>query len=119
MMKTRCLVQIDIRKFFKLDISKEECKIYNQVLTLTNWQNFDEMMNCIYSINRVIYDEVNWALSNFSCSFWSKNYKCYHIIAISARKKKGKFIRLALTFQFNPTEKKGRQKNTIGALVCN
>ena len=94
----------------KYDISKDDCKSYNQALNGKKWSNFDEMMNQIYSIHRVKYDENDWTLISCTCWFWLKRYKCHRQIAIAARKKKCNFDSVGMDIPIQSNRKKEDQK---------
>ncbi|CAF0981464.1 unnamed protein product, partial [Brachionus calyciflorus] len=101
----------------RADITKEDCKSFNQALLEQKWKNFDEMMHEITSIYRVKFNEDSWKLSTCSCCFWLKNYKCNHQIAIAARKKKCNFDSVGMDIPIQSNRKKGRPKNTLSAFL--
>jgi len=61
----------------------EECESYFNERKAAKWDSFDKAVS--HSIYFVTLNEMNWKLSRCSCYWWSKNYKCKHVIAVCFR----------------------------------
>ncbi|CAF1008423.1 unnamed protein product [Brachionus calyciflorus] len=100
----------------KIDITKQECKDYEQALMEKKWVTFDSMIKEIFSINKITVAD-NWVESICTCSFWQKNYKCSHQIATCAREKKCRFDTIAMDLPIEANRNKGAPKKNLGALM--
>ncbi len=67
----------------KKDLTTEECESYFNERKAAKWDSFDKAVS--HSIYFVTLNEMNWKLSRCSCYWWSKNYKCKHVIAVCFR----------------------------------
>ncbi|RNA09213.1 hypothetical protein BpHYR1_050617, partial [Brachionus plicatilis] len=65
---------------------------------------------------KVKYNENSWTMSSCNWWYWLKNYKCYHITTIAARKKKCSLDSVGMDFPIQANRKRGQPKGTAGAL---
>jgi hypothetical protein len=49
--------------------------------------SFDEFVNFFKKVRLITLDKENWAKSTCNCSWYLKNYYCYHLIALAANLK--------------------------------
>ncbi|CAF0986175.1 unnamed protein product [Brachionus calyciflorus] len=81
-----------------------------------NLTTFHSMVNDIFSLHRVKYNDDDWKLSTCSCWYCLKHYKCHHQITIAARKKKCSFDAVGLDEPIQADRKKARPKNNLNSL---
>ncbi len=81
------------------------------------FDEFDKLIETANSIRVIKLNKDNWKLSTCTCSFFAKNYKCNHVIAIAARKNLFTFQPKAMQIQVGQVRKRGRPVNTIKALI--
>ena len=74
--------------------------------------SFDEWIEKTNSIRVVRINTSTWELSECSCSYWQKNFKCNHVIAIAARLNLCNFATIALLLPLERKRKPGRKKAT-------
>ncbi len=49
--------------------------------------DFDSYIKYFRRVRIIKLDKWNWAKSSCSCSWYLKNYSCYHLIAVAAHEK--------------------------------
>jgi hypothetical protein len=49
--------------------------------------NFDELNKRLGKVHKVNFNEDNWLKSKCTCSWYQKNYNCYHIMAVAVKQK--------------------------------
>ncbi|RNA05352.1 hypothetical protein BpHYR1_018099 [Brachionus plicatilis] len=99
------------------DLSRNECKEYEQKLTSKSWSTFDIMIKHLSSINRISININNWRETTCTCSDWQKDYKCNHQISVCARLKKCAFDIVAMDLPIQPNRKRGAPEKNKPALI--
>jgi hypothetical protein len=63
---------------------ESEVKTFWKRHTKHNWRNFDSFAIDESKIWYIVPCETNWKLGKCSCPYYTKNFMCKHLIAISA-----------------------------------
>ena len=77
----------------------------------------DKFIECVKSVKMIKLDRDNWAKSKCSCSWFQKNYFCYHIIALAVNEK---LVEIPLEYKLVVIEskpKRGRKPKAKVGLV--
>ena len=69
------------------EITKEIVDQFMIERASTSWIDFDALIEMEASLWCVVANEEEWTKGKCSCPYFSKNYKCKHLIAISIRLK--------------------------------
>ncbi len=80
------------------------------------WDTYDDYLVQIRKIRYVSINESNWKMSKCSCWFWSKNYKCKHMLAICNRKTLFDYLPVHKSIKIGRKRRPGRPKLTTKAL---
>jgi hypothetical protein len=67
-----------------VNISKDIVDEFIRVRNETSWTDFNHLIQSEASMWCIVTEDSNWKLGKCSCPFFSKNYKCKHLIAISS-----------------------------------
>ena len=73
------------------------------------------LLNCS-NVHLIEINIENWAKSTCNCSWFLKNYKCYHVIAIAANEKLVDFPIEYKNVAIRGKEKRGRKSKAKKAL---
>ena len=102
------------------ELSSESCHEYFDSLEVVdeniNFYSFNDYLKQSTKLHYIIINETNWKLSNCSCWWWCKNFKCKHVIGICSRLKLFKFETIHKSIQIGKTRGPGRPKLTKSAL---
>ena len=116
-------VRIEGRTFFFLpagqnpSLSKKDCQDYMTSMKDLAYETFEELVAAANSIRIVEINEAEWKLSTCSCIWWSKNYICNHVIALSQRLRLMEFDDRASAIPVTQNRKRGRPAKTQSARV--
>ena len=81
-----------------------------------NFDSFDKLIDLQKNIYMIKINFDQWELSECTCYFWLKNFKCKHVISISSLKKLCSFESVAMNLPLEPKKRRGRRKMRKGAL---
>jgi hypothetical protein len=98
-------------------LSKKQASDYLKSIKELKFDSFDELIQGVNSVRVVQINEQQWKLSTCTCSWWSKNYICNHVIALSQRLGHFEFVDAAKTIPVTQNRKRGRPANTEPARV--
>jgi hypothetical protein len=65
----------------------EKLNIFNHKHIHSNFSNFKDFEDHLNSFNIVKFNECDYLKSECTCSYYLKNYICYHIVIIADKKK--------------------------------
>ena len=99
-----------------IDLSLAECKKFKSDLASLPYNTFDSLYAGVNRLCIVTLNDNNWKLSKCTCSCYSKNYICVHIIAVAVRLDLYEFDHRAYQIKIGHNRKKGRPAKTLGAL---
>jgi hypothetical protein len=69
----------------ELTLSQEECTSYFRAVRDLDFQSLDSLLDTVHSLHAIKINVDDWSMSECTCSFWLKNYKCCHVIATAFR----------------------------------
>jgi hypothetical protein len=103
----------------QLTLTKDKCREYVEKVKTCDFDCFDKMFEYINSIHVVKLNLSSWELSECNCSFWMKDYMCYHIVSVAHRETTCKFSlhNLALSLPLQRKRDKGAKSSTKPALI--
>ena len=78
--------------------------------------NFDEFIKLFENIHLVELNKENWAKSTCNCSWFLKNYHCFHVIAIAVNEKLVEFPVEYKDVVIGAKVKRGRKSKAKSAL---
>ncbi len=96
-------------------ISRAECEQYYGRLRKPT--DLNDYLENIHGIHLIRIQTDNWKLSCCSCSYWLKNYKCSHVIAIATRLHLTSFESIFIDLPMEKKRKPGARKKSKPALV--
>ena len=99
------------------EINSAEIALFRQTSADLSWDNYDFFKKNIFWT--IAIDHENWKQSKCSCPYFAKNYKCKHIIGVSARLKVKGCVILPQhkTIQLGQKRKRGRPALAKKALI--
>ena len=97
-------------------LSKKAAIAHLKALSKLDYQNFDDLFKAVNSIRVLEINMAQWKLSTCTCSWWSKNYVCNQVIALSVRAGLFDFVDAAQAIPITQNRKRGHLANTQTAL---
>ncbi len=101
----------------ELNLSQEECTSYFRAVRDLDFQSLDSLLDTVHSIHTIKINVDDWSMSECTCSFWLKNYKCSHVIATAFRLNLVSWDPIFLDLPLAKKNKRGARKKTMPALV--
>jgi hypothetical protein len=92
------------RNLFKYDFRSQK---YKDML-------FDEMYQAFKLVKRVYLNRDNWTKSKCSCTWYLKNYYCYHIMAVAVHEDLLEIPLRCMTAEIAAKVKRGRKRKAVG-----
>ena len=102
------------------ELKSREIKMFIATRNDLSWDDFNDFAAMENSIWRTKIIESDWKESSCTCPFFSKNYKCKHIIGISNRLRFTGYPKIPLesiTIMPEERRKRGRPALAKGALI--
>ena len=97
----------------KPELTKEICRHHLAQKEKLSFISFDSFIATVNSFHTVKINYEQWELSECTYSWWAKNFKCWHVIAICSRKGIGlnSFESIAFHLPLARNKKRGRKPN--------
>ena len=101
------------------NITKEDVENFMRARAELNWDDLDSLFESESSIWCIVLDESDWTSGKCSCSYFSKHYKCKHLLGLSYRKKLpgASISEAAKQIPLGQKRKRGAPTKAKGALV--
>ena len=97
-------------------IDKHICRALLLQNNECNFDTFDNLIEVQQNIYFIKLNFVQWELSECTCYYWLKNFKCKHVISIAALKDLVSFESIAMNLPLEPKKRRGRRKMRKTAL---
>jgi hypothetical protein len=92
------------RNIFKYDFKSKKYKD----------MDFDAMYQAFKIVKRVDLNRECWSKSKCSCTWFLKNYYCYHIMAVAVRERLLQIPLRCMTAEIAAKAKRGRKRRAVG-----
>ena len=92
------------RNIFKYDFKSKKYKD----------MDFDAMYQAFKIVKRVDLNRECWSKSKCSCTWFLKNYHCYHIMAVAVRERLLQIPLRCMTAEIAAKAKRGRKRRAVG-----
>jgi hypothetical protein len=100
-------------------LTKDKCREYLSKVKGCDFECFDRMFEYMNSIRVVKLNLSCWEMSECSCKYWLKDYKCFHIVSVAHRESACSFSLQSIVLSL-PLERKrdrGAKSSTKSALI--
>ena len=110
--------QIHDSYYFNYDLETKitytAINLYKKYVDDFKFKTFDDYVNIVSTVCRVVVNHENWKLSTCICYDYQKQYMCKHVLGLVIRARLVTPPSHAIDFEFNQKQKRGRKPKAKG-----